>query len=646
MEDKDVDEEAWNAPTEEDEAATEKGTEIKADSSPESTLFPYDRLRDVQKDMIREVATALESKNNIIVHAPTGMGKTAATISPALKYALAHKKKVFFLTSRHTQHLIAIETLKEIKKKHDADFVAVDIIGKKWMCSVPGIEALQSGEFHDYCEKQRDEGLCEYYNNTKSGSKMTTEAKLALDKLRGESPCHIEQFTNACSSKMMCAYELAAGLAKEASVIVTDYYYIYHPCIRDAFFKRAGIELADCIVIVDEGHNLPDRIRNLMTAQLSNYMMKRAIAEAAKLRDEALTINELSQGMRDGDEKLIDKDEIIKRIEKIDDYDELVAALELASQSVRLKEKRSFMGGVASFLDAWKGADEGYARILSQKQTKRESVVVLAYRCLDPSIVARPVIESCHSTIIMSGTLTPTAMYRDILGFPERTVERRYPSPFPKQNRLAMIIPETTTKFSQRNPEQYKRMAQICAEITNAVPGNSAIFFPSYFVRDQVYQFFYPLSKKTALLEQNEMSKEEKGEFLEKFKSYKNTGAVLLGVMSGSYGEGIDLPGNLLKCVVVVGLPLQQPTLETNSLIKYYDAKFGKGWDYGYVGPAFSKCLQSAGRCIRSENDRGVVAFLDERYTWQNYFKHFPADWDIKTTKLYMDRIKAFFAQQ
>jgi DNA excision repair protein ERCC-2 len=635
---------------------SEKETEEdknSAKSDTDGTLFPYERLREVQKDMMREVQKALEEKSNLIVHAPTGMGKTAATISPALKYVLDHKKKIFFLTSRHTQHLIAIETLREIKNKHDIPFVAIDIIGKKWMCSVPGIDALQSSEFHDYCEKQRDGGLCEYYNNTKSGSKMTTEAKLALDRLRRESPCHIEQFTEACSDKMMCAYELAASLAKDAAVIVTDYYYIYHQKIRDAFFKRACIQLDDCIVIVDEGHNLPDRIRNLMTVQLSNYMMKRSISEAAKLGDEELTsklskiqdiINELSQGMRDGDEKLVAKDEIIKRIEQIGDYDEIVADLDLASQSVRLKERRSFIGGVSAFLDAWKGPEEGYARILSQKQTKRESVVLLAYRCLDPSIVARNVIESCHSTIIMSGTLTPTSMYRDILGFPAKTIEKRYPSPFPHNNRLSMIIPETTTKFSQRNPEQYKRIAQICADITNMVPGSTAIFFPSYFVRDQVYRFFNTLSRKTAFLEDSEMSKEEKGEFLERFKKYKDSGAVLLGVMSGSYGEGIDLPGNILKCVIVVGLPLQQPTLETNALIKYYDTKFGKGWDYGYVGPAFSKCLQSAGRCIRSEKDRGVLVFLDERYTWQNYFKHFPADWDIKTTKLYLDRIKEFFS--
>jgi DNA excision repair protein ERCC-2 len=177
------------------------------------------------------------------------------------------------------------------------------------------------------------------------------------------------------------------------------------------------------------------------------------------------------------------------------------------------------------------------------------------------------------------------------------------------------------------------------------VPGNSALYFPSYYLRDKVYEYFMGSSTKTAFLENTDMSNDEKATFLENFKSYKETGAVLLGVVSGSFGEGIDLPGDLLKCVVVIGLPLTQPTLETKELIDYYEKKFGKGWDYGYVGPAFSKCLQSAGRCIRSETDRGVIVFLDERYVWQNYFKHFPRDVEIEVARDYKGKIEGFFSK-
>jgi DNA excision repair protein ERCC-2 len=618
----------------------------------EKHLFPYPKIREVQKEMIAAVSDSISNGKDIIIHAPTGLGKTAATLSPALKYALDNNKKVFFLTSRHTQHMIAIETLKEIKEKYGTDFIAVDLIGKKWMCTVPGVDKMRAGDFYEYCKKQREDGLCEQYAKTKSGSKLTPEAKLALKTLRRENPCHIERFTELCGKDNLCAHELATTLAKEANVIVADYFYIYNPFIRDPFFKKADISLSDCVVIADEGHNLPDRIRNMMTVQLSNYIIKRAINEVKKIGETEIVsklskmqdiLNEFSQGMKDGDEKMVLKEEFVDKISKIDDYDSIVADFEFAVQAVREKEKQSSLGSIAMFLEQWRGADTGYARILSQIETRRESLVVLSYRCLDPSIVTQETITDCHSTIIMSGTLTPTAMYKDLLGFPSSVVEAKYPSPFPDENKLIMIIPDTTTKFAARNADMYRRIAEICADVTNLVPGNSALFFPSYFLRDQVYRFFSPLSKKTTFVEESDMSKEEKAEFLEKFKQYKDSGAVLLGVVSGSYGEGIDLPGDLLKCVVVVGLPLQQPTLETKELIKYYDSKFGKGWDYGYVGPAFSKTLQSAGRCIRSESDRGVVVFLDERYTWPNYFKHFPIDWNIKVTKLYCDRIKEFF---
>lgn len=628
--------------------------EKETDKEMERYLFPYDRIREVQEDMIEEVAGVLEDGKDLIVHAPTGLGKTVATLGPALKYALEKKKKIFFLTSRHTQHVIAIDTLRQIKEKYGLEFAAVDLIGRKWMCPVPGIAKMRTGDFYEYCKKQKEDGLCEYHSNTKDGNKLTTEAKRALTELKKESPTHIEKFMTLCGRDDLCPHELATALAKEASVIVADYYYIFNQWIRDPFFSRAEITLPDCIVIADEGHNLPDRIRNMMTIKLSGTVIKRAVNEAKKIGDSETVsrlarlqdvLNEFSQGMRDGDERSVGKAEFIEKVSKIGDYDTIIEDLEFAAEQVRDKEKQSSLGTVSQFLDIWKGPDKGYVRLISQREFRRESVVMLSYRCLDPALVTRETIENAHSTILMSGTLTPTSMYKDILGFPQEAAERRYPSPFPEENRLSMIIPDTTTKFAARNEEMYERIARICADIVNIVPGNTALFFPSYFLRDRVYRHFSDISRKTSFLEMSDMTKEEKAEFLDRFKSYKDSGAALLGAVSGSFGEGIDLPGDLLKAVVVVGLPLQQPNLETKALINYYDEKFGKGWDYGYVGPAFTKTLQSAGRCIRSSEDRGVVVFLDERYTWPNYFKHFPIDWNIKVTKRYTDMIKEFFGK-
>ena len=131
---------------------------------------------------------------------------------------------------------------------------------------------------------------------------------------------------------------------------------------------------------------------------------------------------------------------------------------------------------------------------------------------------------------------------------------------------------------------------------------------------------------------------------LERFKSYKDEGAALLGAATGSFGEGIDLMGDYLKAVIVVGLPLEKPNLETGALIDYYDRKFGKGWDYGYVLPAITRTLQNAGRCIRSETDKGVIIFLDERYAWPRYYKCFPKEMDVSISQHYPEKIRQFFS--
>jgi Rad3-related DNA helicase len=207
-----------------------------------------------------------------------------------------------------------------------------------------------------------------------------------------------------------------------------------------------------------------------------------------------------------------------------------------------------------------------------------------------------------------------------------------------------LIVPDTTTKFTRRKKEEFDKIADWCSTISNAIPGNVAIFFPSYWLRDTIMKSFERKCKKTIFVERQGMKKKEKVEFLNQFKEYADVGAVFLGAISGSFGEGIDLPGKFLKGVIVVGIPLDTPDLETLALIEYYDKLFGAGWDYGYVYPAMNRTVQACGRVIRSETDRGVVVLLDERFVWKNYFKCLPLDWGLIVTKEPERRIKDFFS--
>ena len=651
----------------------------------ENYFFPFETIREEQDKMLADVTASLQEKKNILIHAPTGLGKTISTLGPAVKYAIENNLNVMFVTPRHTQHRIAIDTLREIKKKFGADFNAIDFLGKKHMCGVPGVETMHSGIFADFCRKQVEERKCAFYSNTKKSEGVpTVEAEDALAELRRTGPHHSEELIEFGKENEMCSYELAGFLGRQnkPAVIIADYFHVMNPAIRQHFFRRLDKELGSTIVIIDEGHNVPDRVRDLMSISLNSFVLGAAIKEAQQygynetkayleaIKDiiELLGTRAVKNNLESGNrflsvtlEDLIERDRFIELVELKTqcDYDQLIKDLDFIAEEVLEDRKQSFIASVSRFLDHWKGDDFGFVRLmkvnvkdrnifsnfsgLSDIKDNKQVRLELSYRCLDPALVTAEMIQGSYSTIVMSGTLSPLEMYRDLLGFPEDTVLRSYKSPFSQKNRKNIIVPSVTTEYKERSDLMYRKIAEICSDIVNQVPGNSAIFFPSYRLRDDVYNHFMYSCKKTTLLEEKELSKDQKYELLDTFKSYSKTGAVLLGAISGSFSEGIDLPGEFLKCVIVVGVPLSVPDLETRKLIEYYEQKFGKGREYGYTLPAMTRCLQGAGRCIRSETDRGFIAFLDKRFSWPIYKKVFPADWEISEENEHVTSVRNFF---
>jgi DNA excision repair protein ERCC-2 len=477
-------------------------------------LFPYSKIRKIQDNLISEVYDTIKNKKNMVVHAPTGLGKTVATLGPALSIAVKNDLTVFFLTSRHTQHIIAINTLKAIKKKYDLDFTSCDIIGRKWMCPVEGIDKLYANDFDDYCKTQREENKCEFYSNTiKRSGRVTVKAKQVLQAIKQLSPCHTEKIFSLCNTEKLCPYEMSALLARDSKVIVCDYYYVFHPSISDSFFKKANKKLTNSIIIIDEGHNLPLRVRDLMTEKLSSFIIKRAISEAKKFKFEETASNlkilgdilvdigiDLNEKKK---EKLVKKDEFVNLINFVSSYDELITDFIFTGDEIRDKQRHSYVGSIAHFLENWLGYDLGFARIIS----KDENSITLSYRCLDPSLLTKSVVNNTFSTLIMSGTLTPTFMYKDILGFNNETLEKEFKSPFPKKNRLSLIIPETTTKFTKRNEKQFIDIAKICSKVIDNVPGNCAVFFPSYNLRNSVYTHLKNYCNKIMFLEESNLNK-------------------------------------------------------------------------------------------------------------------------------------------
>lgn len=612
-------------------------------------LFPFERIREGQKELMEDVEKCINNRINLIANAPSGIGKTAATLAPSLEYAIKNNKTVFFLTPKHSQHKIVIDTTRKIREKFNVDIVAIDIIGKKWLCQVSGVDFLTTQDFNDYCATMKKSERCVFYNNTREKGEISEKASEVIESILNSQPLHAEELKSLC--KALCPYEIALEVAKRAHLIVCDYYHIFS-WIREKLLARTKKSIDDAIIIVDEAHNLPERIRNIMSAKLTTRSIANAIKEAkrfgfSELYEKISKIEKIVLNLarkREENEFFIEKDDLIKEIELIEDYYKIIEEFEIAAIEVREERKKSYIGSIARFLEMWNGSDEGYARILKKEIEENKEKISLNYICLDPRILSKDILLA-HSIILISGTLLPMHMYRDLLGFEENTICKSYKSCFSPENRLNIIIPDVTTEFKKRNEENLRKIANYIIEISSIVKGNVAAFFPSYELRDKIYYLLRDnLVDREIFLEVQNSSKEEKIKLFNNFIS--STKGILLGTQAGSFAEGVDFFGGVLKCVIIVGLSLSQPNLETKALIEYYDKKFGKGREYGYVYPAIQRALQSAGRCIRKESDYGVAVFMDKRFLWKNYRLAFPSDIEFKITTKPKDLIEEFFKKR
>ncbi|MEM0360800.1 MAG: ATP-dependent DNA helicase, partial [Candidatus Diapherotrites archaeon] len=581
----------------------------------------------------------------LLAHAPTGLGKTAAVLCPSLTFALEEGKTVFFLTPKISQHEIAVQLVKDLNKKFGLQIKGTDLVGRKFMCSDPYLSEADSGSFYELCKKRREKEECEFFANIVGfDSRQREIARLYQGELKSKHSgiwSHLELkewCEKACNGKGFCAYESAMLLARDSSIIIADYYHLFNPSIQSVILQKAKKKLENSIVVVDEAHNLPERVRALLSSTVSVFSIEKAMEELERLgREEHIeSLKEIRKAVKGiAREKLSQKNEAIvseealsKKIESVGEIEDIAIEFrELGAEFVQsFPQGRSHLILIANFLEKWREREPSFVRIVR----KKEKGVSLQVKALDPAIVSRKVFEEAHSAVLMSGTLLPAKMYADLLGIPsERAVMKEYSSPFPKENKLSLVVPSVTTKFSERNPREFEKIAEIVSSISNNIPGNSAVFFPSFAVLEAIAPLLEGRLSRPVLKQNAEMGSFEKAELLKRFRQQgKGFGAVLLAVAAGSFAEGIDYLGEQLLGAIIVGIPLNEMDLETQCLIDYYQEKFGSGWHYGYLYPAVARAIQASGRVIRDRSDRGVVVFLDKRYTWNNYKKCFPRDFE------------------
>jgi DNA excision repair protein ERCC-2 len=610
-------------------------------------MFPFERIRDGQKEFLQDARSVVENGKHIIAHAPTGIGKTAAALSAALEYSLPHDKQVFFLTSRQSQHKIAINTLRMIRDRCATDIVAIDVISKQDMC--PKSEAKGRYQtFREFCEFLVKKHRCEYHENYI----MSAYGKLVNDML------HVDELKNICVEFGMCPHRAALDVGKHADIIVCDYNYIFSDML-DTMLDKFEKDLKDIILIVDEAHNLPDRIRQHLSDYLTPFTIKETLKEVKRydrplqrhLEGFMSLFDKLARDVPANEEQTIEKELVVGKIEDSlkggletsKTFDDFIDRLTLLGKEAAKKgSSRSLSLEMVDFLRGWINEYPSCLRLFQNKDLPK-----LSYKVLDPSVMSKEIFASVHTSILMSGTLYPTKMYADILGISEaKAILKEYPSPFPKENRPVVVTNELTTAYKKRGPEMYNNIAGSIVGITNHIKGNLAVFFQSYMMLSDISKLMSHNLEKRIIIEDREMSKQDKDKIHNILvKSRKEKGAILLGVMGGSLSEGIDYHENVLESVIVVGLPLAPPSLEVEALQNYYTLKFDeeKGLYYGYINSAMNKVTQALGRCIRSEKDRAVVVLMDERFKWDRYKRCFPKDIDLVVTSSPEMLVSRFF---
>ncbi|MGB0653472.1 MAG: ATP-dependent DNA helicase [Thermoplasmatota archaeon] len=615
---------------------------------PELGLFPHDTIRDGQRRFTRDVTMALRRRKHLVAQAPTGIGKTAASLAPALAHAMESGQTVLFLTSRQSQHRIAVDTVRLMAERRGVRPRVVDLVSKRDMCLRPEANEMHPANFPDFCARETRTRSCSYLDDVGPDALAAVRAGVL----------HVEELMKVGKNHHLCPHLLATEAAQEAHVVVADYNHLFSD-IRERSLEKFGLELGNLVVIVDEAHNLPDRIRQNHTHRVTPYLLDQVEGEARqhKAREVQADLDALrealdalaAQAQKEGraeDATLGGGDALVARLE----IDDLHKAFEAARNKGTLGLHRTLqdviddLGPVVAAqrkgtdaqvhaeqlqeaLEDWGRFHTGALRFIQWE----DGQVQLHVRLLDPSVPARSVFQQVASAVLMSGTLRPPEMVRDLLGLEEeRSTVRVYPSPFPPENRPISIAQGMSTRYRERGEKLWTRIGRIIADTAASTKGNLAVFAPSYAIlRDVRHAVLDQAPDKELILEEQGLSKGERDAVLDQLEGAKRRrrGAILMGVLGGSFSEGVDFKDGLLSAVIVVGLPLAPPDLEVQATIGYLEAKFkGRGRAYGYTYPAMNKVLQAMGRGIRSPTDRCAVMLLDQRYLEPTYRRLLPED--------------------
>lgn len=574
-------------------------------------VFPY-AYREGQRELAVSVYRTILRKKRLFIQAPTGVGKTLSALFPSLKaVGEGLSDKIFYLTARTITRTVAADAL-DILRGQQIRLKSMILTAKEKLCVCE--EVACDPDHCPYAKGHFDRINDAVYNLWTNGPDSYTR-DVILDQ------AHKYQ---------VCPFELNLDLSLWMDVVICDYNYVFDPNVYLKRFFGESVK-GEYLFLVDEAHNLVERGRDMYSASLCKedfLEIRRTIKE--KGTGLAKALDRCNKHLLTLKRECVDN---CQRLSSVGSFEiqlthltsELDKFLERPVPEDLRKTLTDFYFEIRNFLNMCERLDENYEIYTELKEDGRFWIHLY---CVRPSVNLRLCLDKGNSTIFFSATLLPVNYYKDLLTGEMEDYAVYARSPFDTGNRLLLIGTDVSTRYTRRGDREYERMAEYVQQVAKARKGNYLVFFPSYQMLDRVYERCCSYEELLCVRQDSGMDETEREKFLEQFEEERDRSLAAFCVMGGIFSEGIDLANERLIGALVMGTGLPQVCREREILKEYFDRKGMDGFAYAYLYPGMNKVLQAAGRVIRTDEDRGVILLLDERFAGSAYKKLFPREWE------------------
>ncbi len=581
----------------------------------EHLSFPFEHPRSGQMELMQTVEKNLDGKTALLLQAPTGLGKTVGVLYPLLREALKRGEKVLYLTPKNSQHAVAEDAVKRLQE------TGVKVRGQTLHAKAK------------LCLKEQVICNPEYCEFAKNHYDKVSEHGL-IDKLSKKKNITFKTLQTFGRDYQVCPFEIQMAAIPRADVVICDYNYVFSPRSLVSRLTYNGGKSKPNLVI-DEAHNLPTRAMDYFSARLSAEELRglqrdlpgltRDVQElATQLIQDSLVFIASAGSESDG--------RTPHRVQlDVDSVQGLAArAQEILARYLDSSAKLQTNDAVLSLANRWSEFSQAYANLSEEffcSFTPSPQGGTVKITCCDAADWLVEAYADFQNVVAFSATVKPFDFYSRLLGFHKRTsTHAEFVSPFPKERRKLLIIPQVSTKYRDREAN-YGKIQEGIERIVSLHPGNYFVFFPSF-------EFLQRIASRLNIpgfqlrTQKREMRRDDITEILNALRQ-PNQPTVVLAVQGGVFSEGVDYPGETLIGAIVVGPALPTFDFEREMLRQYYAKKYNdeNAFDYAYTYPAMAKVVQSAGRVIRSNTDRGLIVLMDRRFLEPSYVKSMPTDW-------------------